>query len=179
MSCSSQKPILIPENVCIKILKQEIHITGKYGILVKKFLPSIHFFLKNGYLYLENLKNNDKKSKSYYGLVKISIQNMIYGVNNGYTQVLMLQGIGFKFQLVENLLIINIGFTHSIKILIPSNLIVNLDSSTIIRIKGIDKEKVNHFASAIYNLKPPEPYKGKGIFYEGQQIVKKAGKARR
>jgi large subunit ribosomal protein L6 len=179
MSCSSKKPILIPENVSIQILKQEVQINGKYGILVKKFLPSIRFFFKENYLYLENILNNDKKSKSYYGLAKISIQNMIYGVSNTYTQVLILQGIGFKFQLLENLLIVNVGFTHPIKIIVPNYLIVNLDSSIIIRIKGIDKEKVNNFASTIYNIKPPEPYKGKGIFYEGQQIIRKAGKTRR
>lgn len=179
MSRIGKNPILIPENVFIKIFKQEVQIKGRHGSLTKKFSSSITFSLENNYLYIKNIFNNYKNSKSYHGLAKILIENMIYGVNNSYTKILILQGIGFKFQLAENLLVINIGYTHSIKILVPNYLNVNLDSTTIIKINGIDKEKVNLFASTIYNIKPPEPYKGKGIFYEGQQISKKAGKTRR
>lgn len=179
MSRITKKPLLISEDVSIKIVKQEIHIKGRYGTLIKKFSSNISFSLENNYLYITNIFDNYKNSKSYHSLVKILIKNMIYGVSNNYTKILILQGIGFKFQLTEDLLIINVGYTHSIKIIIPNYLRVTLDSPTIIKINGIDKEQVSLFASIIYNIKPPEPYKGKGIFYENQQISKKAGKIRR
>lgn len=179
MSRVGKKPIIIPENVSIQIIKQEVNVQGIYGTLSKEFLSDITFYLQDNNLYIKNVNLDNNKSKSYHGFVKVTIENMIHGVSKGYTKKLNLQGIGFKFQLLENLLLINIGYTHSIKIIIPNYVKVDLDSPTAIKIYGIDKEKVNLFASAVYNIKPPEPYKGKGIFYENQEIIRKAGKTRR
>lgn len=178
MSRIGKKIIFIPKDITIEILNQYIHIKGIYGTLSKKFLPSVKLSILNDILQIENI-GTDKKSNSYYGSIRTIVQNMILGVSQNYSKILILQGIGFKFQLEKSLLFINIGYTHSYKIIIPDFISVQLESSTKLKIFGIDKEKVNLFASIIYNIKPPEPYKGKGILYENQHINKKPGKVRK
>eukprot|EP01040_Poterioochromonas_malhamensis_P011723 gene11723-12793_t len=101
---------------------------------------------------------------------------MINGVTKKFSKILNAEGVGYKFQLDKDKLILNVGFTHPVKFIIPENLNVKLESPTKIVIAGIDKEQVGFFASKIRNTKPPEPYKGKGILYEGEKILRKAGK---
>jgi large subunit ribosomal protein L6 len=107
------------------------------------------------------------------------IQNMVNGVDQPYSKTLIAEGVGYKFQIEKTTLILNIGFTHPVKFLIPSDINVKIESNTKISISGIDKEKVGFFASEVRSIRPPEPYKGKGIFYEGEKIIRKAGKTRK
>ena len=102
---------------------------------------------------------------------------MIIGVNNKFSKILVAEGIGYKFQLDKQRLVLNMGFTHPIEFVIPSDLEIKLESPTKIRISGIDKEKVGFLAAKIREIRPPEPYKGKGIMYEGEKILRKAGKS--
>ncbi len=178
MSRIGKKVIFIPKDVTIEILNQHIYVKGTYGTLSKQFLPSIKIVLINNTLHVNNIEI-DKKSSSYYGSIRTIIQNMILGVSKNYSKILVLQGIGFKFQLEKTLLTINVGYTHSYKIIVPEFISLQLESPIKLKIFGIDKEKVNLFASIIHDIKPPEPYKGKGILYENESINRKPGKVRK
>jgi len=178
MSRVGQKEILIPENVNVFLEMDKIFIAGIYGNLSKKYLPFIKIEKKNNFIYITRIIDT-KISRSYHGFIRMYIKNMIIGVTNNYSKTLILEGIGFKFTQENNLLILNIGFTHTHKILIPDSLEINLHSPIKITISGPDKEEVTLFSDVIQKIRPPEPYKGKGILYEGQQILKKIGKRRR
>ena len=104
------------------------------------------------------------------------IQNMVKGVDQQFSKVLIAEGVGYKFQIEKTNLIVNVVYSHPIQFAIPSDLSIKVESITKISISGIDKERVGFFASQIRSTRPPEPYKGKGILYEGEKILRKAGK---
>jgi len=175
MSRIGKKSIKFSKNIIITLKNDIISVQGPYGILEKTFLNFVQINIFNNELTIKLLKN-DVKSCQYYGLIRSLINNMIIGVETPYSKILILEGIGYKFQIQSNELILNVGFTHTIKFLIPIDLSVILESNTKLLIKGIDKEKVGLFASKIHDIRPPEPYKGKGIFYNGEIIIRKVGK---
>ena len=117
------------------------------------------------------------RDSAYHGLTRALIQNMIIGVNAKFSKILVAEGVGYKFQLDKQRLILNMGYTHPIEFIIPSDLEIKAESPTKIIISGIDKEKVGFLAAKIREIRPPEPYKGKGIMYEGEKILRKAGKS--
>ncbi len=175
MSHIGKKIILIPNNISIILKNNKILILGEHGKLN-------HYILKNLLIRFETnkiniiRKNEFKQTRANHGLIRSLIQNIIIGVKYKFTITLIAEGVGYKFQIEKNFLIINIGFTHLIKILIPIDILIKLDSNIKISISSINKEKVGLFSSRIVNLKPVEPYKGKGILYLGQTIIKKIGK---
>ena len=126
-------------------------------------------------LVLKRLKET-KEVKSYHGLIRALLQNMVKGVDQQFSKVLIAEGVGYKFQVEKTNLIVNVGYSHPIQFSIPTDLAIKVESNTKISILGIDKEKVGFFASQIRSTRPPEPYKGKGILYEGEKILRKAGK---
>ena len=175
MSRIGKKTIDIPQNVSIIIENKNVKIKGKYGSLEKSFLDYINIENNDGKIFVTRI-NDTKKVKSYHGLTRALIQNMIVGVNQKFSKTLIAEGIGYKFQVDKKTLILNVGFTHPVQFSIPDDLAIQLDSPTKISISGIDKEKVGFLAAKIRGMRPPEPYKGKGIMYEGEKIIRKAGK---
>jgi large subunit ribosomal protein L6 len=117
-----------------------------------------------------------KEFKSYYGLVRALLANMVLGVCKPYVKILVLEGVGYKFNLSSTQLTLHIGYTHLISFKIPETLSLKMDSATKLVISGINKELVGYFASKIRILRIPEPYKGKGILYENEKIRRKVGK---
>ena len=178
MSRIGKKPIVIPSDVIIQIKKNLISIQGPYGCLEKTILDCISIEVVGAILTVKrNLET--KEVKAYHGLIRNLIANSVQGVKYGVTKILIAEGVGYKFQLKSDIITILAGFTHPITFKIPSDLTVALESPIKLKISGIDKEKVNLLASKIHNVKPPEPYKGKGIHYEGEKILRKAGKTRK
>ena len=175
MSRIGSKPIEIPSNVSINIFKNSIKVEGPLGSQQQHFLSQVFFEQKNTEL-LINRSNDSKFSKSYQGLCRTLIVNMINGVLQFFSKILVLEGIGYKFQLTEKFLILYIGYTHPIKFSLDPTLKISLESPTKLLIQGINKEKVGLFAANIRKIRPPEPYKGKGIFYINEKIKRKTGK---
>jgi large subunit ribosomal protein L6 len=101
---------------------------------------------------------------------------MVTGVTEKFSKILIAEGVGYKFQVENSKLTVNVGFTHNIEFIIPADITIKLESPTKINISGIDNEKIGLFAAKIRDLRPPEPYKGKGILYDGEKIIRKAGK---
>lgn len=178
MSRIGKKSIFIPNEVNLSIKNTIINIEGKHGNLQKSFLDIINIHFENQYLHL-TIKENTKEAKAYHGLFRALIQNMVLGVQEPFVKILTAEGVGYKFQVEKETVQLSMGYTHPIKFLIPEGIKVQLDSPTRIQIKGIDKEQVGFFAAQIRAIKPPEPYKGKGIFYLGEIIIRKAGKTRK
>jgi large subunit ribosomal protein L6 len=178
MSRIGNKKIEIPSNVLITLENKILSVKGPYGNLFKNLLPNLIIELNSNTLKLLRT-NEDKQTKSNHGLMRNLIYNMIEGVSNKFVKILILEGVGYKFQVHNTKLTLLIGYTHSVDFQIPSDVNILLESPTRLKISGIDKEKISLFASQIYNIKPPEPYKGKGIHYEGEIIFRKAGKTKK
>ena len=175
MSRIGKKLIEIPEGVSIAVQDNKIIVKGKHGTLEREILDVLDVLIEEKKLVLKRLKES-KEVKSYHGLIRALLQNMVKGVDQQFSKVLIAEGVGYKFQVEKTNLIVNVGYSHPIQFSIPTDLAIKVESNTKISILGIDKEKVVFFASQIRSTRPPEPYKGKGILYEGEKILRKAGK---
>jgi large subunit ribosomal protein L6 len=175
MSRVGKKVINIPKDVSVTITDKKINVKGKHGSLEREFKDLVTLSLEDNELYVKRI-NNDKKTCSYHGLMRALIQNMVTGVDQLFTKTLIAEGVGYKFQADKTKLILNVGFTHPVEFVIPSDLEVKQEGPTKIHISGIDKEKVGFLAAQVRDMRPPEPYKGKGILYDGEKILRKAGK---
>jgi large subunit ribosomal protein L6 len=175
MSRIGKKPIEIPKDISVVIENQKISVENKKGKLEKSFLNLIDVKFEENKISVTRFDEN-KKSKAYHGLFRALIQNMVSGITTQFSKTLVAEGIGYKFQLEKKKLIVNVGYTHPIEFLIPEEIEIKLESNTRITIIGIEKEKVGLLASKIRDTRPPEPYKGKGIMYLGEKIIRKAGK---
>ena len=176
MSRVGKKLINIPSGVDININDAKLTIKGKHGLLEREINPSLVSVDLVENTFSVKCLNNSKKGNSYHGLIRALVQNMITGVNDQFTRVIIAEGVGYKFQIENKNLIVNAGYSHPVKIEIPSDLTMKIESPTRLSIIGIDKEKVGFMASKIHDIRPPEPYKGKGLLYLGEKIIRKAGK---
>ncbi len=174
MSRVGKKPISILEGVEVKIETDKVIIKGPKGELQKEVRPEIEVEVKDGKIFITS-KIKTKKTKAFWGLTRALLFNMIKGVTEGYEKKLEIQGLGFKAFLEEDGLLLHVGFTHPVKIKTPQGIKFSIEKN-IITVSGIDKESVTQTAANIRKVKPPEPYKGKGIRYLGEVIRKKVGK---
>ena len=168
-------PIEIPSGVTITVDSGNITVEGPKGKLVQFITPAVDVNINDGVLTV-NPKDESKQARSQHGLMRALINNMVIGVTKGYEKRLEVKGVGFRVASSNNELTMSLGFSHEIKFKAPEGVNVSNDKMVII-VSGIDKQKVGQVAAEIRALKKPEPYKGKGIMYEGEQILRKAGKA--
>lgn len=181
MSRIGKKILLIPTDVNISINNidrenQEVIVKGPLGEIKKVFKTIVKIVISNDSLEVKR-SNEDKFTKSYHGTVNSIINGMINGVKKAYDVELNIKGVGYKAQLSENKITLNVGFSHPVIIEIPNGIKVEIPKPTIIKISGIDKQFVTQFAAKVYLVKKPEPYGGKGIMYKDQYIRRKAGKS--
>jgi len=180
MSRVGKKPILIPENVEVKIEDQKVIIRGQKGELQRKIRPEIRVEIKEGKILVlpqafTLRKEESKKIKAFLGLTRALLASMVEGVTRGYEKKLEIEGLGYRASLEGEDLVLKIGFTHPIKIKPLQGMKFSIEKN-IITVSGIDKEKVSQIAAKIRKTQPPEPYKGKGIKYAGEVVRKKLGK---
>lgn len=175
MSHIGKKVIIIPNEVSLITTSTHISVSGKYGSLSQRILPNLQILIKDNELNLIKT-DNPKISSNFYGLMRTLIANMIIGVTNKFSKTLVVEGVGYKFQVDKSLLILFMGFSYPIKFIIPAEIQIPSITSTKITLTSISKEKVGLFAAKIRAIRPPEPYKGKGIQYEGEVIKRKIGK---
>jgi large subunit ribosomal protein L6 len=175
MSRIGKKPIDLPESVSITLNEEKIIVKGNHGLMELNLVNFLKFEIENNKLYISR-KEETAKAREFHGLLRAIIQNMVLGVTKKFVKTLIAEGVGYKFQVEKKKLIVNVGFTHSVEFEIPEDLEIKLESTVKISISGISKEKVGFFADKIRSTKPPEPYKGKGILYQGEIVRRKAGK---
>lgn len=176
MSRIGNKPIQVPEKVKVEITPDIITVTGPKGKLSKTYNPSILVAEKDGYIHCTP-KNSLRKTRECFGLSRTLISNMIVGVENGFQKYLEMVGVGYRSQMDGESLILNVGYSHPVEFKPVSGVTMKVEKNTTIIIDGMDKEIVGKIASKIRAVRPPEPYKGKGIRYRGEYIKRKAGKA--
>lgn len=176
MSRIGKKPISVPAGVDVKIDGTIVTAKGPKGTLVETFNKDMIIKVEGSEIIVER-PSEDKLHKSLHGLTRTLIANMITGVTEGYTKTLEIEGIGYRAAKQGTNVVMNLGFSH--QVIIPETEDIKLDvpnPNTVI-VKGIDKQKVGQYAAEIREKKPPEPYKGKGIRYQGEHIIRKEGKA--
>lgn len=176
MSRIGKLPITIPNNVDINYNNSEITVKGKFGTLQTK-IPNVINIIQNEDTLNIGLNQQTRNVKALHGLYRTLINNMVIGVSEQFTIVLILKGVGYRAAVQDKEIILNLGYSHPVKIQIPENISVEVTQNTTITLKSCNKEHLGLFASNIRSWRQPEPYKGKGILYENEQIIRKAGKS--
>lgn len=174
MSRIGKKPVNI-KDVEVKLDGDKIKVKGKLGELERTIHPNISVEIEGDELFVKR-PNDLKANRALHGLTRALIQNMVTGVSEGYAKSLDIVGVGFKAELKGKNLLLNIGYSHPIYFIPPAEVKLEVPAPTQIKISGIDKELVGLVAAKIRSFRKPEPYKGKGIKYTDEQIVRKAGK---
>jgi large subunit ribosomal protein L6 len=175
MSRIGKLPIKIPANVDITWKESELIIKGKFGVL-QNIIPEVLQIDKIDDTLILSLKDKTRINNALYGLYRTLINNMIIGVSEQFKITLNLKGIGYRVSVQGKDLVLNLGYSHPVKINIPSNISVDILQNTILNLKGCDKAELGLFASQIRSWRLPEPYKGKGILYVGEVLRRKKGK---
>ena len=176
MSRIGNAPILLPTGVELEVSDGRMQVKGPKGRLVRPVPEGIALAVSEGRARLSR-PDDRKPSKARHGLARALLANMVTGVTDGFTRVLEIQGVGYRAETSGGKLNLTLGFSHPIEVEIPNGLEVSVENNTLVRIAGIDKELVGQFAADVRAYRPPEPYKGKGIRYQGEHIRRKVGKA--
>ena len=177
MSRIGKKPVAIPDGVKVKVADQEITVEGKLGQLNYAHRPEITVTVdEEAKQVVCSRDSEDRRIRAYHGLTRALIQNMIVGVTEGYEKRLEIHGVGYIGAISGDTLQLRVGFANEIHKRIPSGVEVTCPDQTHVVVKGIDKQKVGQFAAEVRAVRKPEPYKGKGIRYEGEYVRRKAGK---
>ena len=176
MSRIGKLPITIPENVNVNYNNSEIIVKGKFGTL-QTTLPDTIGIQQDDSILRVSLKNETKNLRSLHGLYRTLINNMVIGVSEQFQLTLILKGVGYRATVQGKEIVLNLGYSHPVKITIPNDISVEVVQNTTINLKACDKELLGLFASNIRSWRRPEPYKGKGILYKDEQIIRKVGKS--
>jgi large subunit ribosomal protein L6 len=175
MSRIGKIPVKLPQGVKVSFQNELITVEGPKGKLSQSYHPVISFEEKNGEICVDRA-NEEKQTKAFHGLYRNLLNNMVTGVSSGFTKVLLINGVGYRAEVQGKLLVMSLGYSNDIYVGIPDGITVAAEAGKV-TIGGIDKQKVGEFASQVRKLRAPEPYKGKGIRYEDEQIRRKVGKS--
>ncbi|MBP1560174.1 MAG: 50S ribosomal protein L6 [Oscillospiraceae bacterium] len=176
MSRIGKKPITVPAGVEVKIDGATVTVKGPKGTLTNTFNADMSIKLEGSEIIVER-PSEDKMHKSLHGLTRTLINNMVEGVTNGFSKTLEIEGIGYRAAKQGKDLVMNLGYSHQVIIPEIDGIKIDVPNNTTIVVNGIDKQMVGQFAAEIREKRPPEPYKGKGIRYQGERIIRKEGKA--
>lgn len=176
MSRIGRQPVPVPAGVEVSIEGSTVRVKGPRGQLVRDFHPEMTIRQEDGVLRVER-PSDDKLHRSLHGLTRTLLANMVAGVTKGFEKTLELSGVGYRASKQGRKLVLAVGYSHPVEIVPEEGLEIDVPAPTKIVVKGIDKEKVGNLAAKIRSIREPEPYKGKGIKYEGERIRRKAGKA--
>jgi large subunit ribosomal protein L6 len=176
MSRIGKLPVAVPSGVDVTLNDSTVHVKGPKGELSQHILPVVTVTLENGQVVVTR-KSDDKPGRSAHGLTRTLVANMIDGVTKGFRKSLELQGVGFRVNKAGEVLNFSLGFSHPVTYAPPDGIAFTVEGTNRVHVDGIDKQRVGQVAAEIRGLRPPEPYKGKGIRYAGEVVRKKLGKA--
>ncbi|MCK4857446.1 MAG: 50S ribosomal protein L6 [candidate division Zixibacteria bacterium] len=175
MSRIGKMPVKIPEKVKVELDGSDITVTGPKGTLSRSLHPVMKIQIEGDLLTVQR-PSDSRFHKSLHGLTRQLVNNMVTGVSNGFAKTLEIVGVGYRAELVGRHLKVIVGYSHPMLMKAPEGITFVLSDPTHIKVSGIDKELVGVVAAKIRSFRPPEPYKGKGIRYEGEYVRRKAGK---
>jgi len=176
MSRIGKQPIPIPAGVNVSVDGSTVRVKGPKGEMVQTFRPEMKIALNDGVLTVER-PTESKQDRALHGLTRALLANMVTGVTTGYRKALELVGVGYKAEKRGKNLVLTVGYSHPVEYPEEAGLTITTPAPTQIVIEGIDKQRVGQAAAEIRSVRPPEPYKGKGIRYQGEHVRRKAGKA--
>jgi large subunit ribosomal protein L6 len=176
MSRIGKLPVAIPSGVDVTLNDSSVAVKGPKGQLEQHILPVVTVTIEDGRVVVAR-KSDDKPGRSAHGLTRTLVANMIDGVTKGFRKSLELQGVGFRVNKAGNDLNFSLGYSHPVTYAAPQGIAFTVEGTNRVHVDGIDKQRVGQVAAEIRNLRPPEPYKGKGIRYAGEVVRKKLGKA--
>ena len=175
MSRIGRLPIPVPDGVEVTLDGQRISVRGPRGELTRELAPELRVVREDGVLRVER-PSDEKRARELHGLTRTLVANMITGVTTGYRKPLEITGVGYRAQLVGRRLQLNLGYSHPVEIEPPEGISFEVENPTRLAVVGIDKELVGHVAARVRAARKPEPYKGKGVRYAGERVIRKAGK---
>ncbi|MBU0485805.1 MAG: 50S ribosomal protein L6 [Proteobacteria bacterium] len=175
MSRIGKQPIPVPKGVKVDVKGSHVKVTGPQGTLERDIRPEIELVESEGQ-YLVKCRDNSKRTNAFSGLTRTLIDNMVVGVDKGFQKKLTVEGVGYKASVANNVLTLNVGYSHPVEFVLPVDVKASVEKSNI-TLESIDKELLGLTAARIRQVRKPEPYKGKGIRYENERIVRKVGKA--
>ncbi|MBM4307042.1 MAG: 50S ribosomal protein L6 [Deltaproteobacteria bacterium] len=177
MSRIGRMPIQLPKEVKVSFDPSKIEVAGPKGTLACDLPRGIAVSVDQGKLLIQR-DREDRVLKALHGLTRSLVANMVTGVTKGFEKKMEIIGVGFRADLQGNLLKLTLGFSHPVLFPIPEGIKVEVDKQTLITVRGVNKQLVGTVAAKLRSIKPPEPYKGKGIRYHGEKIRKKVGKTK-
>jgi large subunit ribosomal protein L6 len=175
MSRIGKKPVALPAGVTAQMDAGTLSVKGPKGELKMPMAEEVNYTLEEGALSVKPA-NNSTKARSYWGMQRTLVQNLVTGVTDGFTKILDITGVGYRANVQGKMLKLQLGYSHDVDFTIPEGIEIKTPDNTTVEISGIDKQKVGQVAAEIRRWRKPEPYKGKGIRYRGEYIFRKEGK---
>jgi large subunit ribosomal protein L6 len=175
MSRIGRKPVVVPKGVTVQVQGNTVAVKGPRGELRRSLHPEMQLALANDQFTVTR-PSDEKRHKALHGLTRTLVQNMVEGVSKGFSKSLEIQGVGYKAEAKPYGVNLIVGFSHPVKYEAPKGIKISVENNTVVKIEGADKELVGQVAAELRAVRPPEPYKGKGIRYVGEQVRRKAGK---
>lgn len=176
MSRIGKMPITIPAGVTVTVEPGNVvRVTSKKGELTEKIPSIISVSIEDGVLAVKR-SSEDKKARAMHGLSRAIIANMVTGLTDGFTKTLEVIGVGYRVQKSGSKIVLNVGYSHPVEVPEIKGITLDVEGTNIIKVNGISKQVVGQFAADIRDIRPPEPYKGKGIRYQGEEVLRKVGK---
>jgi len=175
MSRIGKRPVPIPKGVTTELDGNRLTVKGPKGELVRTLHSELSLAIEDGNVIVRR-PSDEARHKALHGLTRTLVANMVDGVTKGFLKVLEIQGVGYKAEAKPFGVQLVVGFSHPVPYHAPQGVKISVENNVIVKIEGIDKEMVGQVAAELRNVRPPEPYKGKGIRYQGEQVRRKAGK---
>jgi len=176
MSRIGLQPVIIPGGVTVSVNDNILHVKGSKGEITQSFEPLVNFDISEKEVQVSRV-NESRQAKSMHGLYRSLLHNMVTGVSRGFTKNLVINGVGYRAEAKAQVLLLSLGYSNPIEYQLPAGIQANTDGVNKVSISGIDRALVGRVAAEIRKLRPPEPYKGKGIRYENERIRRKVGKS--
>lgn len=176
MSRIGKQPIDLPSGVKVQLKGTHIKVTGSKGVLERYIRPEIDIKQEGDQLILSP-KGTSKRVQAFWGMTRSLVNNMVVGVDKGFQKKLVVEGVGYRANVSKSLLTLSVGYSNPVVFQLPDGIVADVDKNNVISLDGIDKELLGQTAARIRQVRKPEPYKGKGIRYQGEHIVRKVGKA--
>jgi large subunit ribosomal protein L6 len=175
MSRIGRKPVTVPKGVTLQLEGNSVAVKGPRGELRRSLHPDMQIALDKDQFTVAR-PSEEKRHKALHGLTRTLVQNMVDGVSKGFSKTLEIQGVGYKAEAKPYGVNLIVGYSHPVKYEAPKGIKISVDNNVVVKIDGADKELVGQVAAELRSVRPPEPYKGKGIRYQGEHVRRKAGK---
>lgn len=175
MSRIGKMPITVPPGVTVTLEQNVVQVKSSKGELSERIPSEVSVEIEDGVLNVRR-GGDDKRSRAMHGLSRAIIANMVTGLTEGFSKTLEVIGVGYRVQKSGNKIVLNVGYSHPVEVFETDSIKLDVEGTTIIKVTGVSKQVVGQFAANIRDIRPPEPYKGKGIRYQGEVVLRKVGK---